>query len=244
VKNLAICLLCITGTALSAAKGVLFERQWGTDISIRVNEHGDSIGLCAAFADSSSIYLYDCASGRIIRYNHTGERVSAIAIQSIGRTTWAGDDFVIIGNEAHFLNTIDRRIEIFDMLTGRHTAQIPYTAAALSGEQSRIARTINRIFFDKHITFLGNDRVLFRFNRATSKQAQGTPVLRAGYGKRIVAIEKGKPVTVAANDRSALRKTSGTKGYYPMSGKRHIVVDGILYVVCTGAKGFRIERLK
>jgi len=235
--------LAAVATCLSAAPVTLISQPWGSDFSIRTNEAGDSISIGAAFSDGSQVWLHDLARGRVVRFDSSGRVAGAVTLESAGRAGYAGDDFVVRRDRILFLNTVDRRIEVFDAATGRHQGAIVYPADALAQEPKRSLRITNRVFLDSNSIVLGNERRAWYLDEVLGKRQEGRAAVKTVTGERLIGFARSRPLITGEPParRGVLKCRAGSaRSHFPIAGKRFLVVNDRLFVLLLEPTGFRI----
>jgi hypothetical protein len=86
------------------------------------------------------------ADRSIAMFDTAGVFIRKINLQSIGRGEYVGDDFIVRNNEAVFLNTVDSRLEFFDLDKGLLRKYISYPNKIPMDRNQRRYKIINRIF--------------------------------------------------------------------------------------------------
>lgn len=116
----------------------------------RITIEGETLGAANIKEIEGKIYIYSNNSGEIRIYSQTGDYAGSIHPESIGRRGYRGDDFTIIKDHLYFLNSVDSRIEEFQLPDGKHMGshsisdtifhaenlreQLPLTIRAEAGE--------------------------------------------------------------------------------------------------------------
>jgi hypothetical protein len=104
----------------SACSEPFFNQSWNRDFHIRVLENGETLSVSALFSKDKLVYLYDQAAGNLTLLSDKGVLLGKTTLESIGRDTYFGDDFVVRDTTAIFVNSVDKRLEYFDIKTGKH----------------------------------------------------------------------------------------------------------------------------
>jgi len=238
-----MCAICIWAENGNAAPSFF---PWGAEFQLKSTENGDTICIAAVFADSTGIYLYDLAQGRLVVIDSAGAIAARIKLQSTGRSTYAGDDFVVRDGQTLFLNTIDRSIEVFALGDGSHVKSIPYPQDALKSEPKRINRFVNRIFLDGDRILLGNERRLFVLDEGLGKAAASFGIRKAAASQKFLLVNGKRVATLVG---SQVRMNGITRGReiatrYPMWGKRYCEFKGRLLGVSLDASGVKISEIR
>lgn len=204
--------------------------NWEEEFDKRTDNQGNLQTVSAAFASRSHLYVYDRASGRIVEFDSDLAITGSIALESVGRGTYVGDDFVVRDSQFVFLNTVDRKLEIFDRTTGKHIRAPDYPYEYFADEPRRSHRIIDRIFLDGDRIMVGNRHAVFAVAISLHKAARAGTAARAPKGWRFV---------LYSDRRNLLRDQDGRlrteKGLYvplqervPLSGKRYFFMNGKL----------------
>ena len=221
---------------------ILFEQAWGEILKTRKTHEGEVLAVSSVFSDSKRIYLYDMAGRRLVGLDTLGRMQNAVRLQSIGRRTYVGDDFVVKGSEAIFLNTVDKKLEIFDVATGHRTRSITYPLRYFSHEKKRRHRIINRIFLDGDQIVLGNTHRLFYLDPGM-KKAAARGALSAPAEKKIVLFGGEKAPVFRSNEmlHRGDRKFKMLHSRIPVPGKRYFFVNDRLYGIEMDSTGLRLR---
>jgi hypothetical protein len=227
--------------AANAAQGwnVLFSVGWGENLHFKVNENKDTVSVGAVFSDSLHIYIYDLAGGRIVVFDSAGVRTREIGLESSGRATYAGDDFVVREDRAVFLNTVDRRLEVFAMNTGRHIDSRPYPADAFRDEPKRSARIINRIFLADGRLVLGNGYRVFTLEEGLSKAGGVGKQERPARGGSFVFLDATHRITKTGSFLYGAGRVRPVKSRYMPWGKQYTVFRGRLCAATLDKEGMK-----
>lgn len=233
--------IALYGPVAMAAQvwSVLFSLPWGENLRYRVNENGDTLSIGAVFSDSARIYVYDLAQGRILIFDSSGAKTREVGLESIGRATYAGDDFVVRGNRAVFLNTIDKRLESFDMAAGRRTDSRAYPANAFKDEPKRSARIINRIFLLDGRLVLGNGYRVFTLEEGLSKAGGVGKQERPAQGGSFVFLDAAHRITKAGSFLCGAGRVKPVKSRSMLWGKQYTVFRGRLCAVVLDKEGMK-----
>jgi hypothetical protein len=216
--------------------------RWSETFHLRRSDNGDTISIEGVFAAAETLYVYDMAGGAIVAFDTTGKIVARTPLASFGRGTYAGDDFVVRKGEALFLNTVDKRIEIYDLRTGGRVRSVPYPLDLFAFEPRRIRRVITRIFLDRGRIVLGNAWHYVVFDIELGKKAAGAEVESVGAGRRLEALHEGERIVVSAGKLHVGGLAGGdtVRTHFPVPGKRYVVFNGRLYSLVLSARGMAI----
>jgi hypothetical protein len=230
----------------AAGPAISLSFRWGAEFQLKSTENGDTICIAAVNADSTGIYLYDLAQGRLVVIDSAGTIAARIKLQSTGRSTYAGDDFIVRTGQALFLNAVDRRIEVFALSDGSHVKSIPYPQDALKSEPKRICRIINRIFLDGDRILLGNERRLFVLDEWLGKIAVSAAIRKTATGQKFLLVNSARTTVITGSRISANGIARGKEitTRYPMWGKRYCEFKGRLLCVSLDASGVKISEIR
>jgi hypothetical protein len=228
-------------SAHSAMDTLVFE-PFGTNITPNRTGSGEIMTITAFTTDSASFFLYDMADRSIAQFDSNGIFLRKIVLQSIGRETYIGDDFVVRGSEAIFLNTVDSRLEYFNMNRGNLTKSLPYPRQIPTISQQRRYRMITRIFLDNSRIYIGNTHAVFPFDESLVLQKVSASQVRTfSAGSLLILYTTKNPVLFKSgiiewNKKKIQIKESG----YPLSGKRIAIMNGTLYICSVSNSGVTI----
>jgi hypothetical protein len=148
----------------------LIQQSFGDLFQLKRSETGELMTVSAIATDSENIYLYDMADRSLASFGADGQFLRKIKLQSIGRGEYVGDDFVVRNKEAIFLNSVDTRLEFFDLEKGLFRKNIGFPKEIpLQGNQRRY-QLINRIFIDNSKLWVGNSHAVFPIDENTLLQ--------------------------------------------------------------------------
>lgn len=218
---------------------------WSKVFHLRESNNGDIISIGAIHATDNALYVYDMANGRIAAFNHRGTIISRTKISSIGRKWYIGDDFVVRRGKALFLNTVDKRIDMFDLKTGSHRRSILYPLDALESEPRRTRRIINRIFLDQDRIILGNPWHYFYLDETLGKKAENLAIHSVAAEEHLQSIHKGDEVVIAEGKLyvGGVLKGDTVSTYFPVAGKRYVMFNDALYSLSLLEKEMRIIKV-
>lgn len=226
---------------------IFINETWGNHFSFNKTPEGEILTIAACASDSSSIYLYNMANRSISVFDSMGEFQDKISLQSIGRATYVGDDFIIINKKAVFLNTVDKRLEYFNLSDGSREKSVPYPHDYFENEFSqRNRRFINRIFIDQGVIFLGNSHALFQFNQTgLEKRSHSKAIMRSPPNRGVLLYNSKEPVT---KEHGSIhwkgKKIKKRASHYPLLGKA-FAISGKNLITCTvNPKGVQIFRTR
>ncbi len=222
-----------------------FSISWGKEFNYIKTYSGDYLTIQALCYDKDNLYLYDLSNRTIALFNSAGNLMSKVSLASIGRRTYVGDDFVIYRGKAYFLNTVDKRIEIFSLKSGALVNSVSYPTDFLSFERKRRKRIITRIFIDADNLVLGNAYHLFEFDIQTKKC---TPIDKDTRPPGDSTFDLYLPGITKSGQETNLRfKQSLFRAYQspiPIQGKQYFVADAIPYGISISLKGIVIAPLE
>ncbi|MBD3322165.1 MAG: hypothetical protein GF350_13790 [Chitinivibrionales bacterium] len=239
--------IVVSGQSMCAqAPTQFFSSAWGEEFKLMRNDSGDTISIGGLFATAGSLYVYDMAEGRIVVIDSSGNIVTRIMLESFGRGTYAGDDFVVRDDEILFLNTVDKRLEVYDRETGAHTQSLPYPRNIFDTEQRRIRRTITKIFIDGNRIILGNSYHFFYFDEALGKKAKNTTVQSIEPGMRLMSINAAGKIGVGGGKVIAAGKVIGPVpvSHFPVDGKRLVFLNDTVYSLVLTADSVKIMQVR
>ena len=230
IKLTLLLFIIITSQLLAQLPHTVFKELWGTHFQLRKTEQGEILSISSVSVHNNTIYLYDMAERKIVSLDSNFTFIQEVPLATIGRNTYVGDDFVILQNKAIFLNTVDRRLEIFDLATGSHKGSVTYPYGYFSKEPRRRQRIINKIFLDNNQVILGNSHKVFSFDIES-----GTPI----KDKTAVSVEKGHKLLLYSSKQvvSKIKQTVQWKGApyqaihnsFLISGKQYFILKNRLY---------------
>jgi hypothetical protein len=231
---------------LYAGQTPLINQPWGGLFTLRQSDNGDTFSVAAVCSDQSNIYLYDLANGKVLRFDTTGALAQTVTLEAIGRGAYAGDDFVALGNEFVFLNTVDKRLEVFDAATGAHLRALNFPTDVLAEEKKRSWRIITRIFVDNGTVYIGNEHVAIPLESSLAKKSALTKALRMSGTRRIALVGAGIRLTT---DGSRITGTSRSsyripKTNYPIPGKRFISINNQIGALVLSKQGVMVVVIK
>ena len=224
-----------------------FHEPWNTTFHLRETENGEVLSIGAVCTDGSSTFVYDLAQGAVVQLDSTLSATGTVPLESIGRNTYAGDDFVATDSAFIFLNSVDRRLEFFDRFTGKHTRQLSLPANLMSGAKKRSHRTLNRIFTDGTTLMIGNEHYLVAFDTKPGKRTAAATTVAAGENERVLLYNtKG---SVIMHDSLLKNRATGLSApppatHFPVPGKRFFTRGTALFAVEAGLDSVRIVEVK
>ena len=228
-------------------KGPVLLQPWNSTFHLREKENGEMLSIGAVFSDDVNVYVYDLARGAVVILDSTLSATVTIPLATIGRDTWAGDDFVADDSQFIFLNSVDRRLELFDRLTGKHRSSTALPADLMAGAQKRSHRTLNRLFLDKGTLMIGNEHYLVAFDPKLGKRSSSAAAVTAGEKKRILLYKRAGSVIMhdsLLKNRAASRTITPPSTHFPVSGKRFFTRGTALYAVEAGRDSVRIAEVQ
>ncbi len=228
-------------------KHLEFHEPWNHTFHLRETENGEILSIGAVYSDGMNIFVYDLAQGAIVQLDSTLSVTGTVPLESIGRNTYVGDDFVATDSVFIFLNSVDRRLEFFNRFTGKHTRQISLPTNLMAGAKKRSHRTLNRIFTDGTTLMIGNEHHLVAFDTKPGKRAAAATAVAAGENERVLLYNKSGSVimhdSLLKNRATGLSSTPpGT--HFPVYGKRFFIRGTALFAVEAGQDSIRIAKVK
>lgn len=233
-------------TAPVVASSFSFSQPWNKNFKLHTTENGEVLSVGSLATDGDTLYVYDMAAGSLVKFDPSGKLLTAILLESIGRNTYAGDDFIVDKKHFIFLNTIDRRLERFSKTTGKHLASHQIPQDLLADAHKRSHRTLSRIFIDNGTLFLGNDHVVVPFDLSLGKRTAASKLSESGDQGRFLLYSTTAPVFC----KDSLVKQSGKapctlrSTHYPVTGKRTFKKGNRLYALSAGKDSVTIRELK
>jgi len=210
-----------------AKNATLFKKSWGQEFQIKRTENGEPLTVSAIASYDTNLYLYDLSDRSLIRIGPSGTIISKVILQSIGRSTYTGDDFIVHGTEAIFLNAVDFRLEYFDCESGNHLKSVSYPRDLL-GEKKRSRKIINRIFLDGNDILLGNSHVLVFFSDLSlAKKQKELKIVCFPENRQIIFYHPEFPIhKVSGMGMWAEKKIVLRKSAYFFTGKSIVLFNG------------------
>jgi hypothetical protein len=241
---IVICL--IINVQLCSAKALMKE-LWGKNTQLQYAENGEPLSITSIAVDKDTIYCYDLSDRSLKLFNSKGTFIKKIPLASIGRGTYVGDDFIVLGNRAVFINTVDKKLEYIFLPSGEYDRSEPLPVSVLGLEKKRSMKIINRIYNDNGTIVLGNAYRLFNYSSALSKGkmsiAKKSPPKQTWqysfYSSGKIIYREHKQLVL-----SEYKKVPAINSPVPFSGKQHFVLDGILYAGVVDSTGFSIIEVK
>lgn len=244
-KSVILVAVLLSGIFLCSAKenAVMIDEKWGNHFQIRYSEQGEPLTVAACAADSNRVYMYDMADRSLAVYDNNGIFQKKAILEQIGRGTYTGDDFVVRDTEAIFVNSVDKRIEYFDIGTGKHIKAIAYPKDIFKEQKSRTFRIVNRIFLEDKKIMIGNGHVVTYFSEGLSREMQSKKIESPSgktlllYSKKGSAFKSGKQVSWQG------RTLKLPKSDYPFIGKNVILIKNALYACVVDSSGVRMVKV-
>jgi len=224
-----------------------FKEQWNKTFHLRTTETGEILSIGAVFSDDKNVYVYDQAENRIVIFDTTLTITDSVALPSIGRNHYIGDDFVLLDNQFIFLNSVDNRLELFDRTSGKHVRTIPLPRGLFRTEKHRSRRIVNRLFLDGKSLYIGNYYHVVPFDPALGKKVENAKELSSPKQRQWLLFKKNHTLL---RDRDGTAYDDGSKTFedatthFPLSGKRHFTLGKRFYAVEAGKDSLRIFELK
>lgn len=245
--NILIFLLSTSGLLASEKnKSSLINCPWGKLFNIKPTESGDSVSVGAVFSNDTDFFIYSLADGKVVEFDSTGTIIKTVKLQSVGRGTYTGDDFVVKGTEFIFLNSIDKRLEFFDISNGTHTRSVQVSQNILANEPTRSRKLINRIFLQNGTILIGNEHIAVPLDITLGKQLSTSKVLRVNDNERLLCAGSGKVITSEGNKIKGLSciKCNKPDTHYPVYGKRFILIGERLFSLVLTTEGVQLIRVQ
>ena len=224
-----------------------FHEPWNTTFHLRETENGEILSIGAVYSDGSNVFVYDLAQGAVVVLDTTLTVTATVPLTSIGRNTYAGDDFIATDSTFIFLNAVDRRLEIFDRFSGKHLRKINLPASLMSGVKKRSHRILNRIFLDGKTVMIGNEHHLVAFDTKLGKRSATGTSVSAGENERVLLYKRD--ASIVMKDSLLKNRATGLSGpppgtHFPVTGKRFFAQGTRLYAVEAGKDSVRIAEVK
>ena len=230
----------------SAGGAPLARWDWGDLFDKRTDNQGNPLTVSAVFASENHVFVYDRASRRVVVFTASLAVVDTIALESIGRGTYVGDDFVAVDSTLVFLNTVDRKLEVFNRRTGEHIRALEYPYLHFADQPRRSHRLIDRIFLDGDRIMLGNRHAVFPVRPALRKAGKAGGATRAPAGRRFVLY--GSRREVVRDSQGSLRVENrvckSLKKRVPFSGKRYFFLKGTLCGLVVDSDGVSVVEVE
>ena len=236
-----VLLLIISFICILYSDTAVYEK-FGDNFTIKKTDSGERLTVTAFATDSSCFYLYDMADRSIAQFDSSGTFITKYALQSIGRDTYVGDDFVIRGEEAIFLNTVDKRLEFFILKSGSLKKSIRFPRYIPGLAKQRRYRIISRIFLDSNTIFIGNNHSVFPIDENYARQKTTLSQVRNFPAKIILLLYKNqnsvflKNRQIEWNQKTVQFKQEG----YAMLGKQVGIVNDKLYLCKVDSTGITV----
>lgn len=224
-----------------------FNEAWNNTFHLRTTETGEILSVGAVFSNENNVFVYDMAENRIVTFDTNLRITDTVSLQSIGRNRYVGDDFVVLNNRFVFLNSIDKRLELFERTSGKLIRTIPIPRNIFLSVKQRSRRIIERLFIDGDILYIGNRYHVVPFDVSLGKKTAEAKVTSAPEKKRWLLFKKNHPFT--EDQQHLIEKTGGghyqkTPTHFPVGGKRFFTIGDKLYGIEAGRDGIRIAEVK
>lgn len=225
-----------------SANDTLIRQTFGNQFQYKRSETGELITITAVTADSQNIYLYDMADRSIALFDTAGTFVRKVKLQSIGRGEYVGDDFIVRNNEAVFLNTVDLRLEFFDLQKGLARKSIVYPKEIPMERNQRRYKMINRIFVDNSKLWIGNNHAVFVIDESSVLQKVTTKQVKKYInGSRLAIYSSKDPILYRSGKIEWHNKTAQLAPVrHTLSGKSLVVFRDKIYNCIVTASGFSV----
>jgi hypothetical protein len=244
IRGLSLCLL--VWTMAESKESCLFTEAWNTRVQLVTTEQGEKLGIAAVCAFNQNIYLYSRGNRCLICYDTTGRYVRTIALESIGRNTYVGDDFVVRDSAAFFINSVDRTLERFDLVSGRRITVTPLPKEPFQSQTQRVRRVINRIFIVDRVIYIGNNHLLVEFDPTNPGQVRLARSKKASAQTRFALLTAGSPVISRPDGSLAWlgRVRIPPKSAIECTGKQCFVLNNRLFTIAQDNSGLKVVELK
>lgn len=129
-------------------------------ISTRETIEGETLGASIIKQKGSLLYIYSNNDRSITIYTTAGAYYGTIHPESIGRNGYLGDDFTLSKDTLYFLNSVDSRVEKFQLPSGKYLGATPFKTNIFDEEHpvlilpTRIAMFQNSLYIGNREKFL------------------------------------------------------------------------------------------
>ncbi|NLD94372.1 MAG: hypothetical protein GX639_17085 [Fibrobacter sp.] len=247
MKNIIIVVLalfCLSGAKTETSIAIKF----GTNFVPQTTDQGEVLTVTSFASDSSSLYLYDLSDRTIAIFNPEGIFLRKIPLQTIGRKTYVGDDFIVLKQQLIFLNTVDSRLEYFNIDNGVRIRSIECPREVPDVSSERRMRIVNKIFLDNGQIYLGNRYYAFLFDEP-AVLAKKMPVIRpfalSKDSSIVMLYNRLRPVIFKSNhlkyDKNMIEYKAPRTQFY---GKQTALLKGKLYFCTTTDSSITISFIK
>ncbi len=247
MKNIYIfvlALFCLSGAKTDTSIVVKF----GTNFIPQTTDQGEVLTVTSFASDSSSLYLYDLSDRTIAIFNPEGIFLKKIPLQTIGRKTYVGDDFIVRKQQLIFLNTVDSRLEYFNIDNGVRLLSIECPREITGVTSERRMRKVNKIFLDNGQIYLGNRYFAFLFDEPAvlaKKTPEIKPFALSKDSSIVMLYNQIRPVFFKSNylkcDMHMLEYKAPRTQFY---GKQTAVLKDRLYFCTTTDSSIDISFVK
>gem|GEM_PF-2475361 len=237
----------ITAVSLLAAADpkIIVSIPFGTNFKPVKTVEGDILSVTAIAADSSFLYLYDMADRTLAILDSNGTFIKKTPLQTIGRKTYIGDDFIVTKKNAVFLNTVDFMLEVFDLESGVLKKRIAYPPEIPGDISLKRLKKITRIFIDNNVIYLGNIHSIFPFNPVTAlSKNQQINVIQFSASKPLLLYNSTMPLFSQTGTILYAQKSTHFPGSdIAMSGKRTCVTRNAIVICTVDTSGIILSRV-
>jgi hypothetical protein len=211
--------------------------KFGTNFIPQTTDQGETLTVTSIAADSTALYLYDLSDRTVAILNQEGIFLKKIPLQTIGRKTYVGDDFVVRKQQLIFLNTVDSRLEYFNINNGIRLLSIQCPRDIPGTTSERRMRKVNKIYLDNGQIYLGNRYAAFLFDERAALEKKTPDIKSFTLSKDssiIMLYNHVRPVSFKGNNlwcgKHLLEyKTPQTQFY----GKQTAILKDMLYFCTT-----------
>jgi hypothetical protein len=246
LKKLSILVFFLCIAAAAARESCLLSENWNNRIKVVTTEQGEKLAIAAVCAEGDRIYLYQRSDRTLVCYDTAGRYVRTVALESIGRNTYVGDDFVVRDTAVLFVNSIDRTLERFSLATGRHSSSLALPDEPFKSAPQRSRRIVNRIFLAQGTILLGNSYLLAEYDPQGPGLSRRAAVQKASVQGRFALVTRLGNVTARPNGALtwAGRIVRPPKSAIECTGKAFFVFNTRLFTIVQDGSGLRIVELK
>jgi hypothetical protein len=247
MKNIVIhvfLLFCLSAAKTDTSVIVKF----GKNFIPQTTDQGEVLTITSIASDSSSLYLYDLSDRTIAILNPEGTFLKKIPLQTIGRKTYVGDDFVVRKRQLIFLNTVDSRLEFFNIDNGIRLFSIQCPRELPDVTNERRMRLVNKIFLDNGQIYLGNRYFAFLFDEQTAlakKRPDIKPFALSKDSSMTMLYNRVRPVIFKGNSiLCGIRKLEYKTPHTQFYGKQTAILKDRLYFCTTTETSINISSVK
>lgn len=219
-----------------------FSEGWNKTFHLRETENGEVLTIGAVFGDGSGVYVYDLAAGAVVVLDSQLVVHETVPLAPVGRSTYVGDDFVVLDTCFIFLNSIDRKLEYFSREHGTHLRSVPIPRDILATAEKRSHRILSRLFVDNGHLLVGNEYLLVIFDPILGKKSASTAIAAEKETRFVLYSKNG---AIVQHDTLLSNTATGKKQHIPathhsVTGKRFFKRGAMVYSVIAGTDSVAI----